>query len=309
MAKKRNEFELIDTYFAPLSKNFKGALNLKDDAALLSKNRVLSTDGFAEGVHFRFYDSAYSVGEKVLRASLSDLAAMGATPECWFLTAGFGDRLSGQIKNFALGCQRAQERFGITLAGGDMVRVAGNSFFSVTVIGKAKKSVQRNGGKPKDRLYITGTLGDAALGLVNPQDEFLSLRYLYPEPRLAFGASLPKLARAAIDLSDGLVADLTHLCKASGCGAIIYEDRLPISHSALRAHPSPHFFALNAGDDYELLVAASPRKEKKLFRAAVKTKTPLTCIGELTRRKKIVITNGAGINITPPKKGYNHFPT
>ncbi len=302
MFKKKNEFELIQSYFAPLSKGYEGALALKDDAALLD-GYVISTDGFLEGVHFRSSDPPEAIGEKILRASLSDIAAMGAAPECWFLTAAFGKKLAARIKDFARGCGAAQELFAIHLAGGDMVASPSASFFSVTVVGKARKPVKRSGGLVGDRLYVSGTLGDSALGL-RCDNRFLRSRYLYPQPRLALGLCLPKLAHAAIDLSDGLVADLTHLCGASGCGAHIYEDSLPLSREALEF--GARHLALNAGDDYELLIAAPAKNEAKLFAAAHEAGTPLTCIGELTRGKKITITDSTGA-VIKPAGGYQHF--
>lgn len=310
-----DEFDLIKTYFAPLAKGFSGSLGLTDDAAVLGggAGRVVSTDGFAEGVHFRDRDSAYAIGEKILRASLSDLAAMGAQPECWFLTAAFGTRLRKEIKSFAKGCSVAQDRFGLALAGGDMVRLAGDgSFFSVVVVGQTKSPVRRSGGKVGDRLYVTGTLGDSALGLKNPRNEFLNLRYLYPEPRLALGMRLSGIAGAAIDLSDGLVADLGHLCAASKCGAIVYQDILPISNAGWSAQAngevqSVQRLALNAGDDYELLIAVSKAKERQLLSVAQKTRTPLTLVGELTQGKAVVVKDSKGTTLLAPDTGYKHF--
>lgn len=307
-----DEFQIIKSLFAPLSKNFKGALELKDDAALIEtankQNLVVSNDGFVEGIHFRYNDDPKSIGEKILRASISDLAAMGAAPKCWFLTAAFGKGWKQKLKPFAKGCLKAQKQFGLHLAGGDSINSTKTpSFFSLTVIGTAKNPIKRSGGKAGDRLYVSGTLGDAALGLLNPNHKFLANRYLYPEPRLALGLLLPKLATAAIDLSDGLLADLNHLCKASNCGAQINVDALPISPAAIDMHKQARKLALNAGDDYELLIAAPPKLEKSLFLAAERAKTPLTHIGMLTRSKKIIAIDDRGKQVKPLREGFNHF--
>ena len=305
-----DEFDLIRSVFAPLSKNMAGSFRLSDDAASYTppkgQRAVISTDGYVEGVHFRASDPPEAIGEKILRAALSDLAAMGAAPQCWFLTAAFGRLMRGdRIKAFAAGCRKAQRRYGLTLAGGDVIAKAGKSVFSVTVIGSARKILRRSGAKPGDRLYVTGTLGDAALGL-RVSDPFLARRYLYPEPRLALARYLPALASAAIDLSDGLLADLGHLCFTSATGALIHADRLPLSPQAKRLARAPIRLALNAGDDYELLIAAPPAREGRLFAAARRTHTRLTHIGEIGGRR-IIARDANGNIVKPLRQGFRHF--
>lgn len=312
-----DEFTLIRSHLAPLSKKMAGSFRLSDDAASWmppkGEQAIISTDGYVENVHFRASDPPQAIGEKILRAALSDIAAMGAKPQCWFLTAAFGRHLRGdKIKHFVSGCRKAQTKYGITLAGGDVIAKSGGSVFSVTVIGSARKILRRSGARQGDRLYVTGTLGDAALGLRFPDEPFLAKRYLYPEPRLALARYLPDLASAAIDLSDGLLADLAHLCRASTVGAstvgaLIHADKLPISPAAKRKARAPIRLALNAGDDYELLIAAPPAREARLFAAAARARTPLAHIGEIRAHGQIIARDAHGNIVKPLRQGFRHF--
>ncbi len=315
-SKIKSEFDLIESLFAPLAKDFGGAFGLRDDAALIAPRRgrefVVSVDGFVAGLHFRCDDPPQAIGEKIVRASLSDLAAMGAAPLYWFLTAAFAKTTSfAEIKKFAQGCQRAQKRYGVILAGGDTMTTDHAATFSATIIGEVKKPLRRNGARSGDQLYVTGHLADAALGLQYSQDKTLARRYLYPEPRLDLGRHLSGLAHAAIDLSDGLMADCAHLCRESQTGAVIRTHHLPLSRAARRAQSDLNALrrlALNAGDDYELLIAVAPRRAEKLKAAAQASKTKLTLIGEVVDQARgVVAVDEAGRNIRPLRDGFRHF--
>ncbi len=316
LKKVKDEFDLIDTLFAPLAKGVEGAFALRDDGAQIAPRRgrefVVSVDGFVAGIHFRPDDPPAAIGEKVMRASLSDLAAMGAVPLYWFLTAAFDKRASfTDVKKFTQGCARAQRRYGVQLAGGDTITGSPTATFSATMIGEVKTPVRRHGAQAGDQLYVTGHLGDAALGLQHPQNKFLSRRYLYPEPRLRLGQLLPNLASAAIDLSDGLLADCAHLCRESRVGAVIWTHCLPLSKAARTVRPDLEALrrlALNAGDDYELLIALPSARAKKLREAARRAHTKITLIGELTASSQGArAVDEHGGSVKPLREGFRHF--
>ena len=319
MPKAKSEFELISSLFAPLAEGVEGAFGLRDDAAQIAPRRgwsfVVSVDGFVSGVHFRADDPPEAVGEKIVRASLSDLAAMGAHPLYWFLTAAFSkDMRFADVKKFAQGCARAQRRYGVKLIGGDTTttKIASKkaATFSAMVVGEVKKPVRRNGARPGDQLYVTGHLGDAALGLQYPQNKFLARRYLYPEPRLDLGRRLSGLAHAAIDLSDGLMADCAHLCRESQTGAVIRTHLLPLSRAArlVKSDLALRRLALNAGDDYELLIAVPTRRAAKLCAAARSSGTKITLIGEVVEQASgVVALNKDGRAVRPLREGFRHF--
>jgi thiamine-monophosphate kinase len=320
-----NEFERIARFFAPLAAE--GALGLLDDVALISgpagEDYVLKTDAIVEGVHFLPDDPPDQVAQKLLRVNLSDLAAKGAEPVGYLLmTALPFSRDEAWLDSFARGLAADQAAYGIGLLGGDSVATVGPVTLSVTAIGKvtAGRAVLRRGARPGDLVFVSGTLGDGALGLValrgglraltTAQQAFLADRYRLPQPRLALGRRLAGLARAMMDVSDGLIADLGHLCKASDVAAVVEAALLPLSpaaRAAIALEPARIMAALGGGDDYELLFTAGPAAESALAALSSETGVPITRIGRIEAGAGVRVLDATGTAITMPAGGYRHF--
>jgi thiamine-monophosphate kinase len=304
MKRARNENAVlheIERMFAS-SQGDAMSVGLGDDAALWRARRghevILTCDWSLEGSHFlRNKHSAHAVGWKSLARAVSDIAAMGGAPRCFLLSLALPGSYTGKWLTFFLrGVRDASRAFGCNLAGGDTTR-RNEILVSITVIGEIRKgqAILRSGARPGDLLYVSGTLGEADLGLrqilrergpVRPRNT-AQRKHLYPEPRLALGNWLAAnhLTAAMMDLSDGLSTDLPRLCAASGVGARVDAASLPVS--VLTKRKDALALALHGGDDYELLFAVNPRKAKRLpqeFQGL-----PLTQIGEFTREKKIVV--------------------
>ena len=287
-------------------------LGVGDDAALLrissTRDWAVSTDAFLEGVHFLpEIHSPDAIGFKALARATSDLAAMGAHPRFFLLNLALPpSRTQKWLDGFLHGMSRAARRFGMLLAGGDTT-ISARVAVNLTVLGEAAsgQAVRRSGASPGDLICVSGRLGEAALGLLlirrrrNWPKNFSRLlaRHLYPAPRIALGAWLAekRLATAMIDISDGLSTDLGHLCEASGCGARIWRERIPVAHipaARNRLPLDPLQLALHGGDDYELLFTISPRAARRLPRTF--GRVPITVIGEITREKKILLIDSRG---------------
>jgi thiamine-monophosphate kinase len=306
MQRKKNKSEndlvkMIERAFGH-SRTKQLRLSLGDDAALWDPSRghetVLTCDWFLEGTHFlRDKHSADAVGWKCLARAVSDIAAMGGSPKCFLLSLALPDELTGKwMKEFLGGLRRASRALSCELAGGDTTR-SNEVLISISVIGEVRRgyAILRSGAAPGDGIYVSGTLGEAELGLrqlrglrgmAEPTNAALR-KHLYPQPRLALGAWLAKnrLATAMMDLSDGLSTDLPRLCAASGVGAMIESNSLPVT-SLARAEDDARELALHGGDDYELLFTLTKRNAKRLprkFRGL-----QLTKIGEITRGRKIL---------------------
>lgn len=307
-----NEFPLIQKYFVPLSKQFKGSLALSDDAALLDIpagfQLAVTKDAIAQGVHFIGTEDPALIARKLLRTNLSDLAAMGAQPLCYFLSLALPKPLSEDyIARFAAGLAEDQEIFSIHLAGGDTIATHGTPIFSITAHGLVPqgKALRRNGARAGDAIYVSGTLGDAALGLGRAQDpaipshDALVQRYLLPQPRLELGRQLRGRATSCIDISDGLLQDLSHVCTASHTGAEIHVEQLPISAAARELlNTSPQLMSLiySGGDDYELLFTLP---------AGVAAPEHTTHIGTITDTPSVRLLS-QGVEISAAQKGYAH---
>src|SRR5262245_4698920 len=270
------EFDIIARYFAPLATN-PAALGLLDDAAVLSvpesQEIVATSDTITAGVHFLSQDPPDTIAYKALATSLSDLAAKGARPHIYLLNVALPERPAPHwLEAFAMGLQTAQAESGINLVGGDTCATLGPLTITVTAIGVIPQgeAVLRRGAMAGDRLCVSGTIGDAALGLKllrrpqlaaewglsNEDAAFLIERYRRPLARHALVLPLRECARAAIDVSDGLVGDTAKLCKASGVGATIEAARIPLSAPALKVvAKTPESLAelITAGDDYEIV--------------------------------------------------------
>lgn len=321
---KPGEFEIIRRYFAPLA-TAAGAHGLANDAATLSPadgmDLVLTADAIVAGVHYIGDEDAADVAAKLLRSNLSDLAAMGARPVAYLLTCAFPhDVETDWIARFAQGLAADQAEFDLTLLGGDTVSTPGPASFSLTAIGEVAhgRALTRDGGRVGDGLYLSGCVGDGALGLEvargrlraldGADRDYLLDRFRRPRPRLALGRALVGRAGAALDVSDGLLADLGHLLAGTDLGAVIRRDRLPLSGPARRALEADDGLwarILGGGDDYELLFAAPADLDVAALAAA--GEVAVTRIGELVTGGSITLIDDDGAQIEAAAAGYQHF--
>lgn len=318
--RKAGEFELIRRHFRPLAGL--GALGLMDDAAILApppgRDLVLTVDAMVAGVHFLPEDPPDLVGRKLLRVNLSDLAAKGAVPLGYLLTSAWTAELSEDwIAAFARGLGEDQREYGCALLGGDTVSTPGPLWFSLAAFGHvaAGAMLRRDGARAGDLVYVSGTLGDGALGLRALRGElpdlapaeraFLADRYRLPQPRVALGRRLVGLASAAMDVSDGLVADLGHLAEASAVAATVEVERLPLSAPAARAGRPD--LALGGGDDYEILFCAPPASAPRLAALSAELGLPLTRIGRIETGAGVIAVNAQGAPIEVTSAGWKHF--
>lgn len=322
------EDSLVQGYFAPLAAGFAGAFGLSDDCAALSPEPghdiVLTTDAVAEGIHFRADDLPEDIAWKALAVNVSDLAAKAARPVGYLLSLAFPGTPDRQwLQRFTDGLRAAQERFGVVLMGGDTDRRP-NAPLSVTVMAvgsvPAGRMVRRGTAEPGDLLYTTGTLGDSALGLhllsdaglaiASPDRTFLQQRYLRPAPRIGMRNALLNHARATMDISDGLVKDLGRLCRASGVGAEVWADRLPLSEPARRLialRTELGNLPLTGGDDYEILASIAPEHAAGFEAAAQSAGIPVTRIGSLQEGSGVRVLDRDGQPLAIAHAGWDHF--
>jgi thiamine-monophosphate kinase len=321
------EFELIARYFAPLAAGTPGALGLEDDVGLIAPSAgcelVATTDTVIAGVHFGAADPPDLIARKALRVNLSDLAAKGAAPRAYLLALSIAPATSeAWIAAFADGLRADQAAFGVGLLGGDTTRTPGPLTATITALGEAPagQAIRRSGARPGDDVYVSGTVGDAALGLGVIQGRYPDLpgdladqlrrRYLVPEPRVALGLALRGLAHAAADVSDGLVADLGHIAAASGVGAVIDTARMPLSPAAeavAAGDPPAVVVALTGGDDYEIAFTAAPRDARRIGRAAAAAGVRITAIGRIEAGMGVTVLGSDGAPLALPRAGYRHF--
>lgn len=316
-----NEFELIARYFSRPCSDASVLLGVGDDCAALrvpaGESLLVSTDLLVEGRHFPETTAAFDVGYKAMAVNLSDLAAMGARPLGVTLGLALPSIEPDWLEAFAQGFYALAERYGICLVGGDTVKSPVRSL-AVTIMGSAPSDrvLKRSGAQPGDLIAVTGTLGDAGLGLrsiqhpesipvsLMPEDvAFLQMRLNRPTPRVEEGRRLAKLVHAALDVSDGLLQDLGHLLRASNVGAVVEMDRLPISPAArswIAADPTRRDLPLTAGDDYELLFAIPPDQWATLD-------VPATVIGRITEDKRLRVQDVQGHDIAVQVQGFDHF--
>jgi thiamine-monophosphate kinase len=321
------EFELIARYFAPLAAENPDALGLRDDAALFKPapgaEMVATVDMLVAGVHFLADDPPDLIARKLLRVNLSDLAAMGATPRCYLLAMAVPKDIDAAwMESFAAGLAEDQAAYGVCLAGGDTTATSGPMTLSLTALGEvpAGEAIRRSTAGAGDDIYVSGTVGDAALavaqmqGALGPQDadthgQFLD-RYRLPRPRVALGPALRGVATAAIDLSDGLVADLGHICETSAVGAEIRAAHLPLSpagRKVVAAKPDLVRTVLAGGDDYELLFTADPAAADNVAAIAVRCDVPVTRIGRITAGSRVRVVDDESREIDLESPGYRHF--
>lgn len=328
------EFEIIRRFFAPLAAGAPGAFGLTDDAAALEvppgHSLVVTSDALVAGVHFLATDTAADVAAKALRVNLSDLASMGARPVAYTLALALTRETGVEwLEAFAASLAADQERFDIHLIGGDTVATPGPLTLSICAFGcvASGTELRRSGARPGDAVFVTGTIGDAALGLIALQKglagidaadrEALVARYRRPTPRTACGPRLVGLAHAAIDVSDGLLADLGHICETSEAAAVIEAGRVPLSKAArvaLAAGSGGWGDILSGGDDYELLFTAAADAEPDLTAISKALDVPITRIGRIVERtsgdrpdRLVGVVDAAGRPMVLETSGYRHF--
>lgn len=313
-----SEFDLIKRYF---TRPTPGALlGVGDDAALLqvSAGRVLavSSDMLVCGTHFFADTDPYKLGHKTLAVNLSDLAAMGAVPRWATLAISLPEADEAWLEQFSSGFFELAQQHGVELIGGDTTR--GPLNLCVTIFGEvqAAQALRRRGAQAGDEIWVSGELGDAALALAHLQgrvtlsdDEFAACASaLYqPQPRVALGLALTGLATSAIDVSDGLLADLGHILECSNVGAEVYAEALPVS-ATLRRYPElERQCALSGGDDYELCFTVPASRHDAVLRVSEQLALPLTRIGRIAEGHDCIIRDAAGNPINPEGGGYDHF--
>ena len=315
-----SEFDLIQKYFTrPATRT---VLGVGDDAALVRVTAgcelAVSADMLLAERHFLLDDDAFYLGHKALAVNLSDLAAMGATPRWALLSIALPEANERWLKRFSEGWFALAEQHGVALIGGDTTK--GPLTLSVTIMGEVTKghALRRAGAKVGDEIWASGQLGDAALALaylqrriqIAPHDAAALLPRLHaPTPRVKLGQKLLRVAHSAIDISDGLVADLGHILEMSQVGAEIRFAQFPISES-VRAYLHDEVArnaVLAGGDDYELCFTAPAKQHDAIVRLGRRLKLPLTCIGEITRQRKLVVLDENNNPLTLKEHGFDHF--
>lgn len=327
-----SEFEIIEKIFAPLAENCAGAFQLTDDAACLQPavdhDLILTTDTLIADIHFFADDPAHSIGHKALGVNLSDLAAKGASPVGYLLSLTLPKTIDEMwLHDFAQGLLDLQNKTNCHLMGGDTVSTPGPLSISITAFGNVPKHkmVKRNGAQPTDRIYVTGTIGDAALGLhlrqnsafvknlqlSNEHYSFLLDRYLKPQPRIALSPILLSFASAAMDISDGLTGDLIKLCTVSDVGALLEFEKIPLSLAAKQSVQNKSDLwdtLLSGGDDYELLFCIPLQKTAEFERNLKSLDLPVTYVGDIKSKEHTVKGLRADQHIVPlTPSGYDHF--
>ncbi|WP_303579689.1 thiamine-phosphate kinase [Amphritea sp. 1_MG-2023] len=315
------EFELIRRYFSDLGYDQSGSVRLAvgDDCAVIAppanRDLVLSIDTMVEGVHFLAGTSGDKVASRLFGAALSDLAAMAATPAFFTLALTLPSTDSIWLQAFSVRLAELARQYGVQLIGGDTTR--GPLTLSIQVHGWTHpgKALLRSGARPGDRIFVTGTLGDSKGGLETQlknihgaQVPYLQHRFYTPEPRIDTALLIAEYATAAIDVSDGLLADLNHILEASNVGAMINPDELPISaelHQWVGAAQSREW-ALTGGEDFELCFTVPAILEPKLSWALRDHRVGVTCIGQISAKPGILFSEGGRVWPVEPQ-GYNHF--
>lgn len=325
-----SEAELIATYLAPLAAGMPGALGLKDDAAFLrpppGTDIVVTTDPIIAGIHFFPDQRADDIAWKALAVNVSDLAAKGAAPLAYTMALAFPGRPQHAfMAEFARGLAEAQAQFGCGLIGGDTDQTTGPLSISITVFGvvPSGRMVQRTTAATGDHVFVTGTLGDAALGLAlhdpsaavpetltSGDRGFLTARYLRPSPRLELAPLLREHASAALDISDGFAKDLGRLAGGAGAMADVAFASLPLSPSAqimIAAEPARRADVIAGGDDYEILLAVPPGRVAAFRHDLARMPFNVTEVGVLQPGSGVVIRDDNGTPLPLGRTGWDHF--
>jgi thiamine-monophosphate kinase len=320
------EFAFIDSLRARVRPGEGVVLGIGDDAAVLRSDPgsdwVVSTDTLVAGVHFPLDAAPADVGYKTAAVNLSDLAAMGATPRYCTLALTLPSMEPGYVEPLVSGLLALLDAHQVALVGGDTTR--GPLALTLTAIGSVPtgSAMTRAGASAGDAVYVSGCLGDAAAalslrghkaGALDAERKLartrLAQRLARPSPRLALGQALRGVASACIDVSDGIAADLGHICRASGLAAVLESEALPASRALLTwVEDAQQRLALQlGGDDYELCFSVAPDSEHLLAAIAVKTHTPVTRIGTLGPGEGVHLMDGDGRVVAAPPRGYEHF--
>ena len=324
MNSRPSEFSIIKKYFAPFASQ--GAFEFRDDAAEIVPNEdmafVITQDAIAEGIHFFSGDPAALIAKKALRVNLSDLAAKGATPKYISLALGLGRAWNEEwVADFANGLKDDCEAYGIQLTGGDTFSTGGGFVISITAIGEVPHGqyVSRLNAEAGDTIFITGCIGDAALGLLaherqivglNDNDSaYLTNRYLLPQPRVEAAKIIQKFATASMDISDGLIGDLEKLCQASEVGAALEIHNVPFSQAlqnAISLESNLLKTALTGGDDYEILFTVAQQKLTE-FESLIKDfELQFTRIGTISSGQGVKVFDRDDQLIEFEKTSYDH---
>jgi len=333
-----SEFDLIDRYLKPLAATAPGAFALTDDAAVLpdapdAHAWVVTKDALSVGTHMLANDPPKTMAQKAVRVNLSDLASMGAKPACVFMALALGEDTSESfVREFVQGLVEDLSSYDVSLMGGDIIRQNGPFLVSITAMGLVPKDsvLRRAGAKPGDDVWVSGTMGDAALGLLLARDGCsdhwsqlsksdagsLMERFRVPQPRTSLGVALRGIATSCIDVSDGLYADLGHVCRASGVACQIEQDRLPLSdaaHAILDIDASTVRSAqLGGGDDYELCFTAPETARAEIERNSGEFAVKVTRIGKVSTsgdaaaEKPVTVVDAAGQEVDITRAGYEH---
>ena len=315
-----SEFQLIEEVFAPLATS-KAALGLKDDVAVLhaqaGKDLIIKTDTIVESVDFFSNDPASTVAKKALRINLSDLAAKGAIPIGYLLTLALrNDVRMSWLRNFARGLAEDQRKFKISLLGGDMSSTPGPLTISIAAFGyvPSGSAILRGGAQQDDLVFVSGSIGDSGGGLEGLKRKIkrptLIDRFRVPEPRVRLGPKLRGIASAALDVSDGLIADLGHIADVSKVHIAVRASQVPMSGALRKAWGSDDravLRAATAGDDYEIAFTAPRAKRAKVTAMAKSAGVPVTEIGWVMKGRGVSLLNEQGRPISVKRAGYTHF--
>jgi thiamine-monophosphate kinase len=328
----RSEEALIAEFWAPLAAGFSGAFGLKDDCAVIAPpagaELVVTTDAVIAGVHFFPDADPGAIAWKALAVNVSDLVAKGAAPLAYLMSIALPEAPHrAWLEKFTQGLRAAQDAFGCRLAGGDTDRTPGPLSVSITAFGvvPAGGMVRRATARPGDHVYVSSTIGDAALGLALRRDpalrdrcrldlaagSYLEGKFSRPHPPVALVPIIRTCASAAMDISDGLIKDFHRLCRVSGVGGRIEAPRVPLSDAAravLGAGGATHVDLLTGGEDYGVLATVPSERAGEFERRATEAGTRVTCVGAITDAATgVIVTDAAGEAIVFTKTGWDHF--
>jgi len=317
-----SEFELIQSCFAEqaaASLRPDVRLGIGDDCAILSprpnQDLLVSVDTLVAGIHFPESISPYQIARRSLAVNLSDLAAMGAEPAWFTLALTLPEANESWLREFSRGLFDIANQFGISLVGGDTTRGPLSITIQVQGCTPVGQALRRDGAQAGDLVYVSGSLGDAGAGLALAlsgdidETDYLVSRFLSPTARIDTGLALRDVASAAIDISDGLLADLGHILKRSQVGATLQANAIPLSQSLRQTvgEKKSLELALSAGDDYELCFCVSPEKADKLAAIAEQAGVALSQIGVITDEAELCVLDESGQSMSLSLAGYQHF--
>lgn len=322
-----SEFDIIRRYFTLDDSRQDIVLGVGDDCALLSPPagmlQATTVDTLIAGVHFPINTSAADIACKAIAVNLSDLAAMAAEPAWLTLALTLPDVDENWLEDFSRAFHKTAQHYGVQLIGGDTTRGPLSITVQATGFVSADRVMRRDAAKPGDNIYLTGTIGDAALalrmhqtGLLQSENsdnaEYLLSRLNCPEPRVEFAQAVSAYARCAIDVSDGLLADLGHIISASHCGARLELDALPLSEAFLSVYTNNSedvdlLNVLSGGDDYELCLTVNPELEYEFKQISQSFNLRLTKIGQITDSGSIECIDQQGRLVDFTTAGYQHF--